>query len=151
MQMKEKICLTGLLLGTNYYHSDSKRALMQWKHSSSPSRSTKKFKFTPCGGTDMRTVFWDSQGTLIAHFRKGGGNVNSASYCEVLFTFREAIRRKRPGQLVRGVLPHYDNARPHVCKYVYSRRGPQTALAPRPSLIYCASPLINPLLVPHFE
>jgi hypothetical protein len=29
--------------------------------------------------------------------------------------------------------------------YVYSRGGPHTALAPRPSLIYCASPLINPL------
>jgi hypothetical protein len=36
-----------------------------------------------------------------------------------------------------------------VCMYVYSRGGPQTALAPRPSLIYCASPIINPLLVPH--
>jgi hypothetical protein len=39
----------------------------------------------------------------------------------------------------------------YACMYVYSRGGPHTALAPRPSLIYCASPLINPLLVPHFE
>jgi hypothetical protein len=38
-----------------------------------------------------------------------------------------------------------------ICMYVYSRGGPHTALAPRPSLIYCASPLINPLSVPHFE
>jgi hypothetical protein len=28
--------------------------------------------------------------------------------------------------------------RPLVCMYVYSRGGPHTALAPRPSLIYCA-------------
>jgi hypothetical protein len=26
----------------------------------------------------------------------------------------------------------------YVCMYVYSRGGPQTAPAPRPSLIYCA-------------
>jgi hypothetical protein len=26
-----------------------------------------------------------------------------------------------------------------MCMYVYSRGGPHTALAPRPSLIYCAS------------
>jgi hypothetical protein len=43
--------------------------------------------------------------------------------------------------------------RMYVCMYmyVYSRGGPQTAPAPRPSLIYCASPILNPLLVPHFE
>jgi hypothetical protein len=28
----------------------------------------------------------------------------------------------------------------YVCMYVYSRGGPQTAPAPRPSLIYCAFP-----------
>jgi hypothetical protein len=27
----------------------------------------------------------------------------------------------------------------YVCTYVYSGGGPQTALAPQPSLIYCAS------------
>jgi hypothetical protein len=31
----------------------------------------------------MFTVFWDSQGILLAHFQKRGENVNSASYCEV--------------------------------------------------------------------
>jgi hypothetical protein len=46
----------------------------------------------------MLTVFWDSQGVLLAH----GENVNSASYCEVLLKLRDAIGRKRPGQLARG-------------------------------------------------
>jgi hypothetical protein len=35
--------------------------------------------------------------------------------------------------------------------YVYSRGGPHSSPAPLPSLIYCASPLISPLLIPHFE
>jgi hypothetical protein len=31
----------------------------------------------------MSTVFWDSQGVLLAHFQKRGGNVNSASHCHI--------------------------------------------------------------------
>jgi hypothetical protein len=48
MRMKEKICLTGLLLETNPWcitaNPESKRASLQWKHPSSP--STKKLKQT---------------------------------------------------------------------------------------------------------
>jgi hypothetical protein len=60
----------------------------------------------------MLTVFWDSQGVLLAHFQKRGENVNSASYCEVLLKLRDAVRGKRPGLLARGILLHHDNARP---------------------------------------
>jgi hypothetical protein len=48
MQMKEKICLTELLLGRIIgasYQPESKRASVQWKHPSS--HSAKKFKVTP--------------------------------------------------------------------------------------------------------
>jgi hypothetical protein len=71
----------------------------------------KKFKVTPLPGKVMLTVFWDSQGELLAHFQKRDENVNSASYCELLLKLREAISRKRPGQLV--LLQHY-NARPRT-------------------------------------
>jgi histone-lysine N-methyltransferase SETMAR len=69
----------------------------------------------------MLTVFWDSQGVLLAHFQKLGENVNSASYCEVLLMLRDAIRRKRPGQLARRVLIHHDNARPHAARGIQER------------------------------
>jgi hypothetical protein len=62
----------------------------------------------------MLTVFCDSQGVLLVHFQKSGENVNYTSYCKVLLKLREAIYRKRPGQLARGVLLHHDNARPHT-------------------------------------
>jgi hypothetical protein len=80
------------------------------KHLTSP--CTKKLKVTPSAGKVMLTVFWDSQGVLLAQFQKYGENVNSASYCEVLLNLWDAIHRKRPGQLERGVLLRYDNARP---------------------------------------
>jgi hypothetical protein len=89
-------------------------ASMQQKHPSSP--STKKFKVTPSAGKVMLTVFWDSQGALLAHFQKSGENVNFAlyEYCEVLLKLRDAIRRKHLRQLARRVLLHHDNARPHT-------------------------------------
>jgi hypothetical protein len=62
----------------------------------------------------MFTVFWESQGVQLAYFKKRVENMNYAPYCEVLFKIRDAIRRKRPGQLARGVLFHHDNARPHT-------------------------------------
>jgi histone-lysine N-methyltransferase SETMAR len=89
---------------------------MQWKHPSL--LSTKKFKVTPSAGKVMLTMFWDSQGVLLAHFQKRGENVNSASYCEVLLKLRDATRRKRLGQLARGVLPHEHNARLHTAQAV---------------------------------
>jgi histone-lysine N-methyltransferase SETMAR len=69
----------------------------------------------------MLTVFCDYQGVLFAHFQKRDENVKFASYCEVLLKFRDEIRRKRPGQLERGVLLHHDNARPHTARATQSR------------------------------
>jgi hypothetical protein len=80
-------------------------ASMQWEHRSSP--PIKRCKV-------MLTMFWDSQGVLLAHFQKLGEYVNFASYCEVLLKLRDAIRRKCPGQLARRVLVHHDNAGPHT-------------------------------------
>jgi hypothetical protein len=63
---------------------------MQWKLPSSPFPSTRKFKATQSAGKVMLTVFWDSQGVLLAHFQKRGENVNSASDCGVVLKLRDA-------------------------------------------------------------
>jgi histone-lysine N-methyltransferase SETMAR len=120
--MKEKICLTGLLLGTNHgcnYQPHSKRAPMQWKHPSSS--SDKRFMITPSARKVMHTVFRDSQGVLLAHFQKRGENANSASCCEVLLKLRNAVHRKRPSQLARGLLLHHGNARPYTARAIQER------------------------------
>jgi hypothetical protein len=64
----------------------------------------------------MLTVFWDSQGVLLIHFKKRGKNVNSTSYYEALLKLQDGIRRWHPGQLARGVLLHHDNARSHIAQ-----------------------------------
>jgi histone-lysine N-methyltransferase SETMAR len=69
----------------------------------------------------MLTIFYDSQGVLLAHYQKRGENVNSALYCEVLLKLRDAIRRKRSCRLARGVLLHHDNARSHTTRATQER------------------------------
>jgi hypothetical protein len=64
--------VTGDKSWVHHYQPKSMPASMQWKHPSSPSRSTKKFKVTPSAGKVMLTVFWDSQEVLSAHFLKHG-------------------------------------------------------------------------------
>jgi hypothetical protein len=85
------------------HHTKSKRSSVQWKHPSSPSAKLFEVMSRASAEKSMLTVFWESQGVLLSHFQKRGENVKSASYCEVLLKFRDAIRRKRPGQLARGV------------------------------------------------
>jgi hypothetical protein len=60
----------------------------------------------------MLILFRDSQRVLVANFQKPG---------EVLLKLRDAIRRKLPGQLARGVLLHYENARPHTARATHER------------------------------
>jgi histone-lysine N-methyltransferase SETMAR len=92
---------------------------MQWENPSS--QTTKKFKVTPSAGKVTLTMFWDSQQVLLVHFQKCGENVNSASYYKVLLTLRDAICRKRPGQLAREILLHDDKARPHSAQATQQR------------------------------
>jgi histone-lysine N-methyltransferase SETMAR len=120
----------------HHYQSDSMRALVQQKHPTSTSRSTKKFKVTnmPKAGKVMLIICWDSLGVLLAHFHKHCKNVNSASYCEVLLMLQDAIRRKCPGQLARGLLLHHDNTRPHTAQATWERiQEPQWELLEHPS------------------
>jgi hypothetical protein len=53
----------------------------------------------------MLTVFWDHEGILLTAFQPQGQTVNANSYCNILRKLRNAIQRKRPGLLTKGVLP----------------------------------------------
>jgi hypothetical protein len=100
----------------HHYQPKSKHAMETFQ-----SHSTIKFKVMPSAGMVMRTMFWDSQVVLKAHFHKCGENMNCASYCEVLLKLWDAVHRKRLGQLARGVLLHHDNARPSTARVTQER------------------------------
>jgi hypothetical protein len=75
----------------------------------------------PSVGKVMLTLFWDSQGVLLAHFQKHGENVHFASCCDILLKLWDAIRRKHPGKLARGVPLHHDNASHHTTRATQER------------------------------
>ncbi|GFO03250.1 histone-lysine N-methyltransferase SETMAR [Plakobranchus ocellatus] len=84
---------------------------MTWKHPSSP--VTKKFKVQRSAAKVMATVFWDAKGVILLDILPQGQCISTARYCSTLDRLKEAIRRKRPGLLRRGVVLQHDNATPH--------------------------------------
>jgi hypothetical protein len=85
MQMKEKICLTGLLLGTNQgcITTNPNQSVFQYNGNIPVDVQPKSSKFTvtPSAGKVMLAVFWDSQGVLLAHSQKHG---KKCEFCIVL-------------------------------------------------------------------
>ncbi|GFR74342.1 histone-lysine N-methyltransferase SETMAR [Elysia marginata] len=61
----------------------------------------------------MATVFWEAKGVILLDILPQGQSINAAQYCSALDRLRDAIRRKRPGLLRRGVVFQHDNAAPH--------------------------------------
>ncbi|GFO42285.1 histone-lysine N-methyltransferase SETMAR [Plakobranchus ocellatus] len=90
---------------------ETKHDSMTWKHPSSP--VTKKFKVQRSAAKVMATVFWDAKGVILLDILPQGQCINVARYCSTLDRLKEAIRRKRPGPLRRGVVLQHDNATPH--------------------------------------
>ncbi|GFN89691.1 cubilin, partial [Plakobranchus ocellatus] len=52
-------------------------------------------------------------GVILLDILPQGQCINAARYCSTLDRLKEAIRRKRPGPLRRGVVLQHDNATPH--------------------------------------
>ncbi|GFO17299.1 histone-lysine N-methyltransferase SETMAR [Plakobranchus ocellatus] len=55
----------------------------------------------------------DAKGVILLDILPQGQCINSSRYCSTLDILKEAIRRKRPGLLRRGVVLQHDNATPH--------------------------------------
>ncbi|GFO05098.1 histone-lysine N-methyltransferase SETMAR [Plakobranchus ocellatus] len=90
---------------------ETKRDSMTWKHPSS--LVTKKFKLQRSTAKVVATVFWDAKGVILLDILPQGQCINAARYCSTLDRLKEAIHRKRPGLLKRGVVLQHDNATPH--------------------------------------
>jgi hypothetical protein len=86
------------------------------------SQKVQGYEYSICWeGYAYRVLGFSGTTVLLAQFQKRGENMNTASYCEVLLKLRDANRRKRPSQLVRGVLLHHDSARPHTARAAQER------------------------------
>jgi hypothetical protein len=73
---------------------------MTWKHPHSPVKKELKTVQSP---GKVITAFWDVHGVPLVVFTPSGSTVNAAVYQETLKILKEAIRRKRPGLLTKGL------------------------------------------------
>ena len=59
---------------------------------------------------------WNMQGVILQKFQPYGENVNAVSYHTTLRELQQAIRRKKPGLLIKGVILLDDNTRSHPAR-----------------------------------
>ena len=64
----------------------------------------------------MAAVFWYTTGVILIEYLECNHTINADRYCAILTKLCEAVRRKRPGVLNKGVILLYDNARPHTAR-----------------------------------
>ena len=64
----------------------------------------------------MATVFWDTTDVILIEYLEHSHTIPANCYCATLTKLREAIRRKRPGLLSKGVILLHDNARPNTAR-----------------------------------
>ncbi|GFR62237.1 histone-lysine N-methyltransferase SETMAR [Elysia marginata] len=103
--------ITGDEIWVHLIPPETKRDSMTWKHPSSP--VTKKFKVQKSAAKVVATVFWDAKDVILLDLLPQDQCINAAQYCSTLDRLGDAIRRKRPGLLRRGVVLQHDNATPH--------------------------------------
>lgn len=106
--------VTGDETWVHYFQPETKRASMEWKHSTSP--RTKKPKVVASAGKVMLTLFFDNEGVVLAEFMPKGTTINSAAYCATLKRLRKALKDRRPGKLTRKIVLIHDNATPHSAR-----------------------------------
>jgi len=89
-----------------HFEPEMKWQSMEWHHLHSPSK--KKAKTVPSAVKVMGTVFWDSEGFILAEFLEPGHTITAARYVQTLHKFRHALRDKRLGQ---NIIILHENAR----------------------------------------
>ncbi len=92
----------------------------------------------------MCTVLFDAKVIIWQEYLLKDTTINMERYCETLKNLRKAIKRKRPGLLIEGVILLHDNACSHNKNVTQellqqiSMGHIQIALLPRPrSIQFC--------------
>lgn len=116
----------------HYFTPESKRASMQWRHTTSP--KPKKAKTVSSADKVMATFFWDSQGVLFVDFLTERRTINADYYLTLLRDkVKQAIRNKRKRRQ-SSVCLLQDNARPHTAaKTIETINKLQWDLLPHPA------------------
>ena len=106
------LIITGDETWVHHFMPKTERTSMEWRYSSSPAR--KKLKLAPPAGKVMATVFFYCQGVVCTEFMKNDRTINADAYCGTLTSLRNAIKNKRRGNIINGIVLLHGNATPHT-------------------------------------
>ena len=97
----------------HHFEPESKRASVEWRHSTSP--STMKFKYQQSVGKVMMTVLWDATSVILVDFmsQRAIPVTNLDDYIDTLQKLKARIHRVRPALDMSKVFVQPDNARSH--------------------------------------
>ena len=95
----------------HHFEPETKKQSMQWKDSTSP--APKKANVVSSAEKVMASVLWDVKSIVFIDYLQKGKTINGDYYAKLLRELRQAIKSKRPGQLIKGVLLHQDNSTAH--------------------------------------
>jgi histone-lysine N-methyltransferase SETMAR len=105
-----------------------------------------------------RTVFWDSEGCILADFLEKGEKINAARYVQTLDKLRRTLREKR--QKKKTVILRHEKSRPHTARLTlqtFQKNGwellshPPYSLDFAPSDYHLFGPFKDPLRGHHYE
>jgi acyl-CoA thioesterase len=85
----------------------------QWMHAHSPNK-LKTLNKCLTSRKLMAAVFWDRKGVLMVEFMQQGTTITSSVLLNTKKILHRAIKNKRHGMLIFGVMLLYDNACPHT-------------------------------------
>ena len=129
--------ITGNETWVHHFTLETRKAPMEWRHTSSPAR--KKFKVAPSAGKVMATVFFGCEGVVCTEVMKKGTTINADAYCAILTSLRNAIKNKKCGKMSKDIVLLHDNETPNTtkdlfqhCRWEIWKHPPYSAdLAPR--------------------
>jgi len=84
---------------------------MEWRHSGS--LRPKKFRVQKSTGKVLASIFWDQNGTLLIDYLSKGQTINAEYYSSLLVQFKDILKEKRRGKVIKKVLFSHEYAPAH--------------------------------------
>ena len=94
-----------------HYDPETKQQSMEWWYSGSP--RPKKIRGQKSAGKVLASSFCDQDGILLIDYLQKGQITNAEYYSSLLVQFKDILKEKRCGKIIKGVLFLHDNAPAH--------------------------------------
>ena len=83
-----------------HYDAETKRQLVEWRHSGSP--SPKKFRVQKSAGRVLVSIFWDRDGIRLIDYLSKDQTINAEYYSSLLVLLKDILKENAAGESPSG-------------------------------------------------